>query len=175
MGAFTAYSIPIQGLKIGVHHYKYSVNADFFRHFEGAPIQESELSFEVVLDKRPDMLLVDFNFAGYMVTECDRCTATIKLPLSDERTLIFKYGEAEGETEDEVVFIPRESSELNLAAYLYEFSVLSLPMTNTYDCQSEPEPPCNFEILARISTEEEAEQKNASVWDALKDLKTDDN
>ena len=132
------------------------------------------MNFEVVLDKRPDMLLVDFNFTGYMVTSCDRCTATIQLPLSDERHLIFKYGEAEGETEDEVVFISRESSELNLAPYLYEFSVLSLPMTNTYECQQDANPPCNFEVLERISKEED-EQKGSSVWDALKDLKTDDN
>ncbi|MEO6758448.1 MAG: DUF177 domain-containing protein, partial [Saprospiraceae bacterium] len=102
---------------------------------------------------------------------CDRCTAPIDLPVQGEYELIVKYGESENvEENDEVVFIPREVSHLNLAKYLYEFLVLALPITNTFDCQSLPEPPCNFEILKFLKTDEEEASKSNAIWDALRDL-----
>ena len=84
-------------------------------------------------------------------------------------------GEAEGEEEDEVVYISREASHFNLAQYLYEFTILALPIRNTYDCQDNPNPPCNREVLDFLEKEaQELEaRKSANVWDALKDLNKD--
>ena len=169
MNAFVAYSIPIQGLKIGIHQFKFEIDSAFFRHFEESPVQDGIINFDLQLDKRPDMLILDFRLKGYIKAECDRCTALIDLPLEDERQLIVKYGESEGEDEDEVVFISREASEFNVAKYLYEFTVLALPITNTYDCQSEPNPPCNFEVLKYLSSIS-GEPKPDPVWDALKGI-----
>ncbi len=133
-------------------------------------METAAIDFEVTLEKRSDMFLIDFVLRGTMGAICDRCTAPINLPISGDFELIVKYGEAEGvEENDEVVFIPRENSHLNLAKYLYEFAVLALPITNTFDCQSLAEPPCNFEILKFLKTEEEEAKSNA-IWDALRDL-----
>jgi uncharacterized protein len=167
MKAFVFYSIPILGLKIGVHHFKYSVDAEFFKKFEGSPIENGVVHFDLELDKRADMLILDFSLNGFVEAECDRCTAQINLPIEDTRELIVKYGEAEGEEEDEVVFIHRESSDFNVAKYLYEFTVLALPITNTYDCQLDENPPCNQEVLKYLNQNPDDEQSN-SIWDALK-------
>ena len=174
MDPLRVYSLPIQGLNPGVHRFQYTLDQEFFRHFEGSPIAESQIDVQVTLDKRSDMLLFDFEIAGTMNTECDRCTAMIDLPLQTERHLVVKYGESEGEAEDEVAFIERDAPDFNLAPYLYEFTVLALPITNTYDCQSEPSPPCNFEILNFLKSESDA-NKPDTIWDALQDFKPDDN
>lgn len=175
MNAFAPYSIPIMGLKIGLHHFRFLIDSSFFALFEASPVQEGTLNFEVDFEKRADMLLIDFVLEGSVQAECDRCTAIIDLPLQDERQLIVKYGEAEGEEEDEVVYISREASHFNLAQYLYEFTVLALPIRNTYDCQDNPNPPCNREVLDFLEKEaQELEaRKSANVWDALKDLNKD--
>jgi uncharacterized protein len=169
MNALSQYSIPIQGLKTGIHHFKFELDAAFFSHFEDAPVSENSIRFHIELDKRSDMLLFEFQLAGSVHVECDRCTVMIDLPLEDARQLIVKYGEDEGETEDEVVFIHREQSDFNVAKYLYEFSVLALPITNTYNCENDAVPPCNQEVLKYLSNESD-EQKPDSVWDALKGL-----
>ena len=169
MNVFSAYNIPIQGLKVGVHHYQYSIDGSFFRLFEESPVQEAALEFEVTIDKRSDMFLLEFVLQGTVGAICDRCTAPINLPISGDFELIVKYGESDGvEDNDEVVFIPREVSHLNLAKYMYEFTILALPITNTFDCQGLPEPPCNFEILKFLKSEEE--DKTSNIWDALRDL-----
>lgn len=170
MNAFAAYSIPIMGLKTGIHRFKFEIDSAFFSHFEESPVQEGSILFDLQLDRRSDMLIFDFELKGSVKAECDRCTAMIDLPLEDEWQLIVKFGEAEGEEEeDEVVFISREASEFNVAKYLYEFTVLSLPITNTYDCENDPNPPCNFEVLKFLKNEAD-EQKPDTVWDALKGI-----
>lgn len=170
MNAFSPYSIPVKGLKVGFHSFNFVVDNSFFALFEDSPIGDSSLEFNVALDRRSDMLLFDFEMSGYVRAECDRCTADINMPIEDTRQLIVKFGDAEGETEDEVVFIHPESSDFNLANYLYEFAVLSLPITNVYDCQEDAEPPCNVEVLKRLSQDGE-DDKGSSVWDALNPLK----
>ena len=170
MNVFVAYSIPIKGLKLGLHQFKFSIDSAFFALFEGSPIETGAVDFEVSMDKRSDMLLFDFELSGYARAECDRCTAQIDLPLEDSRQLIVKYGDEALEEEDEVVFIDLESSEFNLGKYLYEFAVLALPIINVYDCQDGPNPPCNFEVLKHLEIEE-ADDDQTSVWDELKNLK----
>jgi uncharacterized metal-binding protein YceD (DUF177 family) len=169
MNAFVAYSIPVQGLKTGIHHFRYTVDSAFFSCFEESPVGNAEVGFELVFDKRPDMIVLDFSLKGHVEVECDRCTATINLPLEDERQLIVKYGEAEEGEDDEVLFLSREAFEINIARYLYEFTVLALPITNTYDCENDQKPPCNFEILKYLKTDENKDD-SGSVWDALKGI-----
>ena len=172
MDNFVAYSLPIQGLKSGLHHFKFEVDSAFFARFEDSPVEEGKVLFELELDKRPDLLLCDFKLKGTVKAICDRCTATIDLPLEDERQLIVKFGEEEVEQEDEVVFLHRDAPVFNVAKYLYEFVVLALPITNTYDCGNDPEPPCNFEVLKHLKTDID-EGKTDSIWDSLRDLKSD--
>ncbi len=172
MDAFVAYSLPIQGLKTGVHHFKFEVDSAFFAQFEDSPLQEGKVFFELELDKRPDMMLLNFTLEGFTKAECDRCTAEIDLPLEDERQLIVKFGDEDIETEDEVVFVHRDAPVFNVAKYLYEFAVLALPITNTYDCENEPEPPCNFEVLKHLKSDSDA-GKTDSIWDSLRGLDND--
>ncbi len=101
---------------------------------------------------------------------CDRCTAEINLPIEDSRSLIAKYTEDDVEVQEQVVFIHREAAHFNVAQYLYEFVVLALPITNVYDCQDEPNPPCNFEVLEHLG-HEDGDDDEPSVWDGLKNLK----
>ncbi len=171
MDALFAYSIPVQGLKVGIHRYQYELDREFFRLFEASPVAEGAIKFDLTFDKRSDMLVLDFDLSGYVQAECDRCTANIHLPLADSRQLVVKYGETTDEEEDEVVFIPRDSPEFNVAKYLYEFTILALPITKTYDCQSDAQPPCNFEVLRVLNRETDENQAGDSIWDALKGLK----
>ena len=170
MNAFVAYSIPIMGLKLGLHQFKFAIDTAFFALFEDSPIETGSIDFILELDKRSDMLLFDFELTGFIGVSCDRCTAPINLPIEDSRQLIVKYGDDGGDEDDEVVFISREASEFNVAKYLYEFAVLAMPITNVYDCQDDSNPPCNFEVLKHLGGDN-ANDDPPAVWDALKNLK----
>lgn len=174
MGILKEFSLPIQGLKVGIHQYQYTIDASFFKHFEASPVEESEIKVDLELDMRSNMMILDFVLEGWMSAACDRCSADIKLPLQNEQTLFVKYSEEKEEEDDDVVFISREAPELNVAKFIYEFVVLSLPITNTYDCESDNPRPCNMEVLDylnKINENDDDDVSGGSVWDALKDLK----
>ncbi|MEY3240392.1 MAG: hypothetical protein RIR11_1830 [Bacteroidota bacterium] len=175
MGIFSAYSLPIQGLKDGLHKYKYVLDGSFFQHFDASPIGESEIEVEVELDMRPNMIVIDFILSGWISASCDRCSADIQLPIDSDQVLFVKYSEENEEDDDEVIFISRDAPSFNLAKYLYEFSVLSLPITNVYDCESEEEPPCNTDVLQFLGnhggSEGDDPPPDSSIWDALKNIK----
>jgi uncharacterized protein len=176
MGAFKEFSLPVHGLKIGVHQFKYTLNDGFFQHFEASPVSECDLQVVLELDKRSNMLVLTFELTGWMKAICDRCSADIQMPMENEQVLFVKYSEDAGEEEeDDVIFMGIDAHELNVARYIYEFVVLSLPISNTYDCENEEVPPCNYDILDYLKKQaaenEDDTPPDSSIWDALKDLK----
>lgn len=173
MGVFSAYSLPVQGLKNGIHKYNYLLDASFFKEFEASPLNECEIEAEVELDKRSDMMVFQVELTGWTAALCDRCNAGIQMPLEGSHDLFVKYSEEKEEDDDEVIFISREAPSFNLAKYLYEFSVLSLPIANVYDCKNDENPPCDTEVLQYLEGKKDNDNDapGSSVWDALKDLK----
>ena len=175
MSALKRFNIPIRGLKTGFHEYEFSIDQDFFSNFEGSPIQKGKFEVKFILDKREDMLVLTFDFKGSTETECDRCLSNINLPMQGNEDLIVKYAD-EANEEDVIIYISRETTELNVAKYLYESIILVMPVTNVYDCEEEKENVCDLEMLEYLENKtaaEEQEEKPSegdSPWDILKDL-----
>ena len=171
MKALEEFSLPLKGLHNGVHHYEFEIGSDFFKNFEDSPIPGGNLTVGMELDKKPSMLVFDFDLRGRVDAICDRCLADIRLPISGEYRLIVKYAEEERVIGD-VVYIQRETTSFNVANYIHELACLSLPISKVYDCEDEDEPPCDEETLARLEAdEEEGGDDEATPWDILKDIK----
>ncbi|MEM8908525.1 MAG: DUF177 domain-containing protein [Bacteroidota bacterium] len=170
MESFNHFSIPIQGLKDGVHPFEFQVDSVFFRLFEDSPIEKGHFTVQLSFDKRPDMIVLDFDLAGTVGTACDRCLAAIQLPVKDQQQLIIKYGLEEKE-EAEVIYIYRETSEFNVAKYIYEYICLAMPMIKVYDCERENPRVCNEEVFKYLDQKEEEAPSENPIWDQLKNLK----
>ena len=82
MSVLKVFTIPLLGLKIGMHEFDFEVSSDFFAEFEGSPISEANFEVKLYLDKRPDeMLVLVFTFQGTTAAECDRCLRFDFLPV----------------------------------------------------------------------------------------------
>lgn len=175
MDALQPYVLPLKGLGNGNHEFQFVVDDDFFAAIADSPIQKAKVDLVVELDKRPNLLVFDFRFDGWVEEQCDRCLASIQLPVSGTNQLLVKYGEAEDSTEDEdVVYIPIETSAWSLAQFAYEYIVLGIPLIKVYDCESEQNPPCDDEMLDYLEQKEEAKEEentNNPLRDALKNWK----
>lgn len=185
MDPLISYSIPIKGLRDGIHQFDYQIDRSFFDHFENSPIGESDIQLQLTLEKRTGLYILDFSFEGRIASNCDRCLSDIQLPIAGDYRLLVKVSEAaeEGEKEDEdpdVVFITPEAQKLEVAPWAYEFICLSVPMIKTYECEDEDPRPCNEDMLDRLYAAEpqaDAEEDNSPpdnpIWDELKKLNTD--
>lgn len=183
MGNLKEFSLPIKGLKNGVHEYNFDIQEDFFNNFENTPIEKGEFKVHLTFDKRDSFFELVFEIDGTIRTECDRCTAGISLPVSDSQYLTVKYSIEEREEDAEVVYITPEASKLNVAKYIYEFICLSIPFHKVYDCENDDPQPCDFDVLNLISPdvtpsvqeEEKESEKKKNPFDDLKNMFNSEN
>lgn len=160
------------GLKVGSHQFDFQLDKSFFDEFEASPIADGSVNVRVDLDKRADMIVLNFAVDGKMAAQCDRCLAEIKLPFEGTHDLIVKYVPEEGNTEPELVFLDREATELDISTFVYEFVCLSIPLIKVYPCEEEDPAPCNDDLLTILDGDsDDDESPENPIWDALKDLK----
>jgi len=172
MKSLNHFSIPIQGLKDGMHQFDFQVDRAFFANFENSQIEDGDFNVKLYFDKRPDMYVMTFSFEGNIQTACDRCLVDIKLPLKGDNQLMVKFAETRSE-EAEIIYIPRGLNELNVAKYVYEFITLAVPILKVYDCENDESPPCNEEMLDYLDNnqqKQEDEDSSNPIWDTLKNL-----
>jgi len=173
MDPLVEYNIPVNGLSSGIHQFDYQIDQRFFSNFEHSPIATAKVKMEMVLEKKPSLYVLQFTFSGTVRTICDRCLVEIDLPIEGEERLLVKVAE-ETESEDpEVVYLDPEAIRLEVADYIYEFIVLSIPIIKVYDCQEEEEVPCDFDMLDKLvgEPEEETPDPDSSsnpLWEELK-------
>ena len=168
MDRLKEFAIPVSGLKDGEHYYSFVVDQHFFRHFNEASEVKGNFTIEVRLEKKPDLYIVHFAVAGTLRTQCDRCLAAIALPVKGNYRLLGKFDES-GNESSEVVYLDSHMHTWNIAQYVYEFILLSIPITKVYDCDAESVSPCDAEILKKLNSKDESEAED-SPWDILKNI-----
>lgn len=167
------FSVPIKGLKSGIHQYHFQIDKSFFSQFENSLVQEGTFEVDLIFDKRPDMYVLTFQLAGTVSAICDRCLESINLPINNEQVLIVKYAAEANDDDADIIYIADAEAKFNVAKYIYEYINLSLPLTKIYDCEEDENAPCNEDMLSYLDAEEEEEETEApknSIWDELKNF-----
>jgi len=173
MEALNEFTIPIEGLGEGMHHFDFQIDKRFFDHFENSPIKDGNFNMKLHFDKRPDMLVLTFEFSGTYKTDCDRCLEVIDLPVKDSQQLIVKYSDEP--KEDEIIYISYDTQLLNVAKYAYESIGLAIPIIKV--CDEMEDPPCNDKMLDYLDGDNDNDddggndKPNNPIWEALKDFK----
>ncbi len=168
------FTIPIKGLNVGIHQYKFDLEDDFFEYFHSTIVQKGEFKVDFEVDKRIGIIDLTIKFDGHILTPCDRCLEEIKLPIEGTQEMVVKYGAEEKEEED-IIYITPFTSELNVAKFIYEYILLSIPISKVYDCESDEDAPCNDEVLDKLDQikyrgEDDDEEGGESPWNVLKDI-----
>lgn len=176
MDALVQYSIPVKGLHNGTHEYRFEIDHTFFACFENSPVEDGKVAVSLEFDKRPGLFVLEFDLAGTVKTDCDRCLAKIDLPIADQQRLLVKFSEVEEPEEADVVFVSPDIQQLNVAKFIYEFIVLALPIIKVFDCQDEEPRVCNDEMLDYLegkNDEPSSEPTNNPLWDELKGFRSE--
>jgi len=172
MKALIPFSIPVSGLRDGQHRFDFEVDHAFFAAFAESPIAQGQLQVHLDFDKRPGMYVLEFAIDGTVQTPCDRCLENIQLPVAAQHRLLVKFSDEERADEAEVIYVSPDLEKLNVARYVYEFIVLSMPMIKVYDCENDENAVCNEEMLsyldAEVSPNSETIEEANPIWDELR-------
>lgn len=169
MQVLKQFSLPLKGLKIGLHDYAFNIDESFFSCFEECPINESAILAKLQLEKKSDHLVFNLDLGGTITTDCDRCTDEIDYPLSSDFQILIKYDEDERE-EEEVVYINPEAAEYDCSKLVYEAILLAIPLQKT--CDSVDGKQCNPDVLDHLEGTKEDITETSNVFSkAFKNLK----
>lgn len=149
------YSIAYKGLSQGEHAFDFEIGDDLFQLFENPEIKSGDCRAEVRLARSERQLRLGIAIRGEVVVECDRCLGDCALPVDYAGELVVKFSDEIREYDGETMWLSAAQDYVELAQYLYESIVLSLPYQRVH-----PEGECDPDMLRRfrIVSDEEFER-----------------
>lgn len=174
-----AYDINWYGLAFGEHRFVYEISDEEIRKmgYENGDYEGIEASVALFFDKQQGFFQLKFDVDGFITVPCDRCGELFKLQLWDEFNLIVKLTDAEGdvkkneEEHDDVVFLPRKETILNVSEWLYEFVMLSIPIQRVHPKNDQGQSLCNQETLRLLERMQDNQNAPKSIWKDLDKFK----
>ena len=173
------YLIPFVGLKLGKHHFDYYIDNTFFDLFDYDEFQNSNIKVNVVLEKKSNMLEISFKHEGIVNVPCDVTGEDFDLPIKSKMKLIVRFGEEFNNDNEELLILPFGEFEVDIAQYIYEMIVLSVPLRRVHPgvkdgtLESEALKKLNELAVKETKKENKQEENIDPRWDKLKQLLTD--
>ena len=178
MGQNRAYEIAFVGLTPGIHVFEYKIEDKFFIEFGAQDFSNCDANVKLTLEKNQGFMQLHFDISGQVESFCDRCGNPLTVQLWDEFDLIIKLVEDpetmnEQEEDSDIYYIDRNESHLHLAAWIYEFIILSIPLQNECAIDEKGESQCNktaLETLEKLKTAP-IEINDRNIWKGLEQFK----
>ncbi|MBQ2808447.1 MAG: DUF177 domain-containing protein [Bacteroidaceae bacterium] len=176
MGRFDKYNVDLKGLKTAPLEMEFDLDNAFFGDIEGEEFQKGTVKATVTVQKNRDVYDFAFVLEGTVVVPCDRCLDDLEIEVSTENSLKVKLGDDYAD-EGDIVIVPEQDGDFNIAWYLYEFIVLALPMKRVHAPGK-----CNHEMTGKLkkhSVEESdvadgEEQEIDPRWAGLKNIQIEE-
>jgi uncharacterized protein len=168
------YTVSFKGLRVGEHHFHYDLNESFFTNFEKSPIEKCDLKVDLFFDKKSETFFeLNFILKGIMELNCDRCLDTFDYSVSNSYRILIKLTTEESEgKDDDIVFLPLDEQQINVAQYIFEFFTVDLPLKQVcsmIDKECNPEMTEKLEGLSGENTQKPEDEIDPR-WEALKNL-----
>ncbi|VXB43468.1 conserved hypothetical protein [Flavobacterium sp. 9AF] len=122
-----AYLIQFSGLKIGRHQFDYQLDNSFFEQFNYEDFNSVNVTVDLILEKKSNMLELNFKHKGIVNVPCDLTNEPFDLPIKGKLKLIVNFGESFNDENEELLILPHGEFQLDVSQYVYEMIVLSVP------------------------------------------------
>jgi len=171
--------IPFVGLKQGKHQFEFEINKSFFDGFDFDEYNDVNVKVDLVLEKKSTMLELSFKHKGTVNVPCDITNEDFDLPIKGKLSLIVKFDDEYNDENDEMLVLPHGEYQVDVAQYIYEMIVLSVPLKRIHpgvkDGTVAPEVLNKLNELSPKEGQKEEKEENTTDprWDGLKKLLTD--
>lgn len=142
--------IPVSGLALGVHHFKFDIKDDFFADLDYSEVKHAAVTVDLEVKREELMMTLNFHIEGKVEVPCDRCADEFFIPIQNDQVFYIKIGAEEVEESDDVVVVPAKEHAYDIRSLVYEFIILSIPIHRVH-----PEGECNPEVMAYLTSSED--------------------
>lgn len=132
MKKLAAFLIPFVGLKQGKHEFEYLIDREFFEHFEYDDFNSANVKIDLLFEKKSTIMELTFKAVGVVNVNCDLTNEPYDQSIDAELTLVVKFGDSFNDDNEELLILPHSEYQLNVAQYIYELIVLSVPLKRVH-------------------------------------------
>lgn len=132
LGKFDLYNISLKGHQADIRTFEYQLDNEFFKKIDGNEVQKGKLNVQLTVKKSVVSYEFTFAIAGAVLIPCDRCLDEMEMLIETNEKLFVKLGKEYTEESDNLIVIPEEEAEINVAWFLYEFVALCIPMKHVH-------------------------------------------
>lgn len=153
--------------------YDFLLDNQFFANIDGPEVQKGKVNVTLNVKKTPKAFEMDFQTDGIVMVPCDRCLDEMEIPVSSTDKLFVKFGSGYAEESDNMVVVPEEEGEINVAWFMYEFVALCIPMKHVHapgKCNKSMMGKLNKHLKTTPGEEQEDEVFEASVEEEIEEV-----
>ncbi|MGZ0015797.1 YceD family protein [Yeosuana sp. AK3] len=172
------FTIPFIGLKLGTHHYNYTIEKSFFEFFEYEDFNDAQVNVDVTLLKNTTLLELNFKISGSVNINCDLTNEPFNQNIENNFDLVVNFGDEYNDENIDILIVPHGAYEINIQQYIYELIVLAVPIKRVHPGVEDGS--LSSEILEKLKElspkldNEIKEDKDIDPrWNTLKKLLTD--
>ena len=132
MGIMDTFKIDLLSQNLKGQTFEWDVDDSFFETIDGL-VKRGSLHVVAECVRAGAVFKFVIHSVGTVIVPCDRCLAELELRIDTEDELAVKLG-ADYSDEGDCVVVPEAEGRVDLAQFIYEFIVLSMPIA----CQHEP-------------------------------------
>ena len=173
--------LKIKTLPFGTHAVECHVDESFFNLEEQNEVRRADVDVTVqVTRKSENTYRLEISCRGTVTTACDRCLDDLDLPVDvDYRLNVEQMGTELDDSNDELLIVPSDWRELDVAPLVRDTVLLAMPMTHCHENEED----CNPDVLdvldshrAEAVPDGDDDQQSETTgtdprWEALKKLK----
>ena len=173
--------LKIKTLPFGTHTVECHVDESFFNLDEQNEVRRADVDVTVqVTRKSENTYRLEISCRGTVTTACDRCLDDLDLPVDvDYRLNVEQMGTELDDSNDELLIVPSDWRELDVAPLVRDTVLLAMPMTHCHENEED----CNPDVLdvldshrAEAVPDGDDDQQSETTgtdprWEALKKLK----
>jgi len=169
------FNIQFVGLKEGIHLFEYEIDNTFFEAYNFDEFESSSIKIALEFIKKSTLLELTFTANGFVEVPCDVSNELYKQDVNATLPLVVNFGPEFNDDNEEILILPHEAYQFNVAQYIYELIVLSVPNKRVHPKVLDGT--MNSEALDRLKELQIKEVKTVEEtdprWDKLKNLITE--
>ena len=132
MGKFEKYRIDLKGIKENHAHYDFLLDNAFFAAIDSPELQKGKVTVQVDVKKTAQAFELSFNSQGTVVVLCDRCLDEMDQEISSTDKIFVKFGAEYADEGDNLIIVPEDEGDINVAWIMYEYIALAIPMKHVH-------------------------------------------
>ncbi len=173
------FNIPFVGLKEDSHQFQYQIDKKFFEAFQYDEFHNANITVDLLLVKKATLFELNFNCNGAVNIPCDLTSELYDQSIEGTMPLIVKFGPEFDNENEEILILPYDEYQINVAQYIYELIILSVPTKRVHP--DVVKGIMESDALKRLKELEIQKEKTVEEettdprWDKLKDLLTGKN